>query len=284
MKQNKINIAVVQMNSNTDIRRNVDFLLSTFSRMEKLQNQPRLICTPENSLYMRVIEGSEIEFLKPDSAEFLELAKYCKDKKTNLHLGSVPVELSNGRFNSSILIKEDGTIEASYQKIHLFDIHLKDQKPIRESDAFKHGHQPASFEIDGWKFGQTICYDMRFSELYHHYQNTKVDVILVPAAFLVTTGRLHWEVLLRARAIENQSYVVAAAQSGLHQAEGKTGPGTSRRTFGHSLVVDPWGMVVYKNPAQIGCDLIELDSGRIEQMRTQIPMSNHRRPDIFKKS
>ncbi|MES3038079.1 MAG: nitrilase-related carbon-nitrogen hydrolase [Bdellovibrionota bacterium] len=276
-KTSKIKVALLQMNSGEDVSKNVQFIFDNLEKMKSHGPMPRLVCTPENSLFMRAGEGTEIKFLKPDATEIKSLCDWCKINNTNLHLGSLPLELPEGKFNSSLLLRADGSFEASYQKMHLFDIHLKDQKPIRESDVFTHGAQPSVFEIDGWKFGQTVCYDIRFGELYQHYSHASVDVILIPAAFLVTTGRAHWEILLRARAIENQAYVLASAQSGLHTgATGKT-----RRIFGYTMAIDPWGYVAYQNPAELTYGIIELDEARLAEVRAQIPMSSHRR-DFFR--
>lgn len=271
MKPNKIKIAVIQMNSDEDVQRNLDYLFATFEKIKKLGSMPRLLCTPENSLYMRTQEGAAVNYFDLEAKELKALATWCKDNGTNLHLGSLPLKIGDEKFNSSILIRENGKIEASYQKVHLFDIHLTGQKPISESDAFSHGKDASVFEIDGWKFGQTICYDLRFSELYHRYQAAQVDAILIPAAFLVATGRAHWEILLRARAIESQAYVLAAAQAGLHGGE------KGKRTFGHSMIIDPWGMVLYDNPAEMHFGIAELSGERINAVRTQIPMADHRR-------
>lgn len=177
-------------------------------------------------------------------------------------------------YNSSMLITPEGEIHPTYQKMHLFDIQLDGQAPLKESDVFRHGHAPHIIEVDGWRLGEAICYDVRFAELFSQYARKEVDLILLPAAFLVKTGEAHWEVLLRARAIESQSYVVAAAQGGTHQGC----RGGTRETYGHTLIVDPWGAVVGQvEKLGPGVTIVKLSRERIEAVRRQIPMKFHRR-------
>jgi predicted amidohydrolase len=221
-----------------------------------------------------VTEGEAIPSFSLEDEVFAKLAKLAQSKKAYLHLGSVPLRMGSGVYNASVIITDQGELQTSYQKIHIFDIQLEGQKPIRESDVFQHGQSTNSFEIDGWKIGQSICYDLRFSELYSQYAKEGVDLILVPSAFLVKTGEAHWEVLLRARAIESQCYVVASAQAGKHLGRN----GTTRETFGHSLVVEPWGHVAEKLSAQQKeVRVVALDKTKIQKARTQIPMAEHRR-------
>jgi predicted amidohydrolase len=203
-----------------------------------------------------------------------ELAELAKSKKIWLHLGSLPLREQGELSNASVLISPTGEVKCSYQKIHLFDISLPDQVPVRESDVFKPGSQPQILEINGWHIGQTICYDLRFSELFNWYAQHSVELILVPSAFLVPTGKVHWEILLRARAIESQAYVVASAQAGHHIGKA----GGSRDTFGNSLVVDPWGQIIAQGkPEGPQTLLVMLDMDKVQSVRRQIPMKNHRR-------
>jgi predicted amidohydrolase len=150
----------------------------------------------------------------------------------------------------------------------LFDIQLAGQEAIRESDEFNHGDGPSILDIKGWKWGLSICYDLRFSELYSKYAHQAVDIISVPAAFLVPTGEAHWHTLLRARAIESQAFVVASAQSGSHKG--------IRETYGHSLIVNPWGAILL-DMTTVGVSVMELKKSDIKRVREQIPMSSHRR-------
>jgi predicted amidohydrolase len=158
--------------------------------------------------------------------------------------------------------------------MHLFDIELEGQKPIRESAVFSRGLSGKLRDFNGWRVGESICYDMRFSELYSGYAYAQADLVLVPSAFLVETGRAHWEILLRARAIESQCYVVASAQVGTHNS---TKSQAERRTFGHSLAIDPWGNIEADLGESEGVRIVHLSKDKIRKVREQIPMVNHRR-------
>lgn len=262
------------MTSVDSVALNAEQMLTLSEKAIAQDSSVRLICFPENCLYMRIKEGETIPGFSLQDPVFLELAEWAKEKKLYLHLGSVPLLMEGGLFNSSVLIDEAGGIRSGYQKMHLFDIQLEGQKPIRESDVFKHGSKPSTFEIDGWRLGETICYDIRFAELFTRYAHAEVDVILVPAAFLVKTGQAHWEILLRARAVESQAYILAAAQGGLHKGI----QGGERHTYGHTMVVDPWGEVSQVlRQSETGFVIQTLQKSRVEQVRAQIPMKGHRR-------
>lgn len=165
-----------------------------------------------------------------------------------------------------------GSCLAVYDKIHLFDIELPGES-YRESDLIEAGTGPVSVELDHWRVGLSICYDLRFPELYRRYADEGCQLITVPSAFTVPTGEAHWEVLLRARAIENQAYVLAPAQLGTH-------PG-GRRTWGHSLIIDPWGEIVARaeDHGRVGGELVmaDIDLERVAQVRQKVPALNHRR-------
>lgn len=266
-------VAAVQMTSVDDVDVNLkqiqDVLIDIFKT-----DRPRFVSFPENCLYLRLEEGEKIEGMPLTHSAFGVLSELAARYDTHLHLGSVPLRLSGHVYNSSVLITPQGEVLPTYQKMHLFDIQLEGQKPIRESDVFMHGAKPNVIEVDGWRIGETICYDVRFAELFSQYARQEVGLILVPAAFLVKTGEAHWETLLRARAIESQSYVMASAQGGVHLGKN----GGRRETHGHSLIIDPWGAVIghIENRAP-GFTIAKLSRGRIDEVRQQIPMKRHRR-------
>lgn len=265
-------VAICQTTSVDSVEKNLSSMIQQMTEVLKKDPSVRLILFPENVLYMRIREGEAIEGIALDSVYFKKLAQFSLTNKVNIHLGSVPLLIDGKLYNSSVLITEQAKIESTYQKIHLFDIQLSGQAPIRESDVFAFGKKPETFEIDGWKFGQSICYDIRFSELYSEYAKQKVDAILIPAAFLTKTGEAHWEVLNRARAIENQSYVLSSAQGGVHKSESG-----QRETFGHSIAVDPWGRILQVLSRDVDYFIVELKKELIKEVRTQIPMEKHRR-------
>ena len=188
------------------------------------------------------------------------------------HLGSLAVLLDDGKVaNRAFVIDREGQVRARYDKIHLFDVDLPTGESWRESATYSAGTDVAL--INGTpvgKLGLTICYDLRFPMLFARLAEADADVIAVPAAFTVPTGRAHWHVLLRARAIEAGLFIVAAAQVGHHQ--------DGRNTFGHSLVVDPWGEVLLDMGEEPGVGFADIDLARISDVRSRIPALNHRRP------
>lgn len=267
----QISLFVAQLQSTDDIEKNLEQILDLLSPISR-QVQESLVCLPENALYLRLREGEKIQGLTLEHLAFSRLARLAKEKNLVLHIGSVPMIVGSKLGNCSVLIRSSGEMKVSYQKIHLFDIELEGQKPIRESDVFDRGQQESCFNFSNWKIGQTICYDLRFSELFLRYAKAEVDAILVPAAFLKTTGEAHWHVLLRARAIESQCFVIAAAQAGEHRSESGV-----RFTYGHSLVIDPWGRILAEGSSS-SPELISvvLDQEANAKVRRQIPMKNHR--------
>jgi predicted amidohydrolase len=268
MTSNTLNVAVCEMTSIDNWSSNVSMALDRLSRIPK-GFQPDFVSFPENSLYLRLSEGTEGKFTDIDDSVFEPLCAWAKDHKCAIHLGSVPLKEKGAFYNSTVLIDLDGSRQSVYQKMHLFDVDIKGHRSYRESDLFGHGLKPSIIEVKGWRLGLTICYDLRFSELFNFYGRQGVDAIVVPSAFTVPTGKAHWEVLLRARAIENQCYVLAAAQQGSHLGK--------RETYGHSLIVDPWGEVLKEAGADSQVIVETLEKTKIEQVRQQIPMKNHRK-------
>lgn len=190
----------------------------------------------------------------------------------SLHLGSLAVALPDGRFaNRSVLFRPDGSIAATYDKIHLFDATLPSLKQYRESETYAGGDTAVVTDAPGFRLGMTICYDVRFPALHRALAEAGAEVIAAPAAFTVPTGQAHWEVLLRARAIETGSWVIAAAQAGTHE--------NGRSTWGHSTIIDPWGKVV----AALGGDapgvaMADIDIKAVEDARARVPaLANARR-------
>jgi len=189
-----------------------------------------------------------------------------------VHLGSLPLkdERSDGRWaNRSFMIDADGAIRARYDKIHLFDVDLATGESWRESSVYGPGEQVVAVDTPWARMGLSVCYDMRFPDLYRSLTNAGATVLLMPAAFTVPTGQAHWHVLLRARAIEAGCFVIAAAQTGRHE--------DGRETYGHSLIADPWGEVVLDMGAQAGLALAEMDLSRVEEVRGRVPAIANRR-------
>ena len=171
-------------------------------------------------------------------------------------------------YNTSVVVAPDGSIVARYRKIHLFDVEVGDGVSYRESSATTSGREPVVADVHVLRVGLTICYDVRFPELYRALVDRGAQVLTVPAAFTLATGKDHWHVLLRARAIESQSYVLAAAQWGSHPR--------GRRTYGKSCIIDPWGDVLAQAPEGEGFAVAELDPARVSAVRRDLPSLEHR--------
>jgi len=196
----------------------------------------------------------------------------AKQHRTWLHVGSLAVLSDDGKVaNRGFVIDREGQIRARYDKIHLFDVDLPTGESWRESNTYSPGKGVVL--VNGTpvgKLGLTICYDLRFPGLFARIAEADADLISVPAAFTVPTGKAHWHVLLRARAIEAGLFVVAAAQVGRHE--------DGRQTYGHSLVIDPWGEVLLDMGEERGIGFAEIDLARISDVRSRIPALSHRRP------
>lgn len=267
-------IGIAQLNSTDNIRENFNQIKEIILAAQP--EKPEVIFFPENSLYFRIDPNSGIEAISLNDKIISDLKDLCAQVQIAIHL-TTAIDESGKIYNASIWIDTKRNVRILYKKIHLFDVELSGQKPLRESDVFASGNDPIVFNIKEFKVGSSICYDIRFAELYSIYARAEVDILLVPAAFLVKTGLVHWEVLLRARAIESQCYVIASAQAGVHRS---TLNELSRETFGHSMIVDPWGEIKAMRATGAGIIYAELDRDLIQNVRKQIPMRNHRRIDF----
>ncbi|MFZ1813521.1 MAG: carbon-nitrogen hydrolase family protein [Rhizobiaceae bacterium] len=196
------------------------------------------------------------------------MAELAREVGKPIHAGSL-AELREGKtYNTTVVHGADGAEIARYSKMHMFDVDLPNGDVIRESDIICRGDKVVSYELNGWRIGCTICYDLRFPELFRALRDQGSEVILVPSAFMLDTGRDHWEVLLRARAIETGCYVAAPGQVFSH-ANGH------RTCFGHSLVADPWGHVIALSSDKVGHVTVEIDREYMENARMRVPVHNH---------
>jgi len=188
-----------------------------------------------------------------------------------VHLGSLAVKGDNGKLaNRGFVIDGQGEIRARYDKLHLFDVNLPNGESYRESDTYHPGSTATVVDTPVGRLGLAICYDMRFPDLFRALSDAGATVLSVPAAFTRPTGQAHWHILLRARAIEAGAFVVAAAQTGVHE--------DGRATYGHSLVVDPWGELLLDMGEAAGLGSAEIDPARVEEVRSRVPALRHRRP------
>lgn len=276
--KSSLRVALLQMTSTDRVEVNVQTLLKS---LQQLKTPVDIVFLPENSLYFNFNKKLNTNQILKNLTILEPLKTWVMTHKTAIHFGGVPVESSKGICNTSLLLTDDGQVHSLYDKIHLFDVDVAG-RVVRESDNFTPGSQPAIFEFKGWKIGSSICYDLRFSELFVYYHQQKVDMVLVPSSFLVETGRAHWNTLLRARAIETQAYVLAPAQGGVHRSDTETQLDT-KNTWGESLVVGPWGDVLGRAPSFDDNTqgeqwlIVELSPEAIDKVRLQMPTLSHRK-------
>jgi predicted amidohydrolase len=262
-------IAAVQMNSTEDRSRNLDAAMRLLNEAADLG--ARLIALPENFAYMGP-EGGRLA-----GAETLEgptisaVRDLARRRKVFVVAGSISEKIDDPRrtANTSALIADDGSVVASYRKIHLFDVSIPDGARYAESEGVLAGDKVVVAPTHLGRIGLTICYDLRFPELYRRLSELGAEVITIPAAFTLFTGKDHWEVLVRARAVENLAYVVAPAQVGRHSG--------GRQTFGNAMVVDPWGVVLARCADGEGVCVAQFRRERLEQVRRELPALKHRR-------
>jgi predicted amidohydrolase len=265
-------VAVCQMQSGSDVAANL--ALAERLLHEAADGGADLAVLPEYAPYLGPPDGfGALAETLPDGPRSARFATVARERGMWV-LGGTLFEAANGRmFDTAPLFARDGELVARYRKIHLFDAELPGQPPSRESSSFAAGHELVTHQTDRARVGISICYDIRFPELHRALMALGAEVVLVPAQFQEITGEAHWHVLLRARAIENQCFVVAAAQWG---AAGQ--PDAGRRSFGHSLVVDPWGRVLVEAPAEgDGVWFADLDMVELRNIRHSLPALAHRR-------
>jgi predicted amidohydrolase len=264
-------VALYQSNTGIDPQANARTIVDAVN--EAAAGGAELLFTPEMSGLLDRDSARAAKNLRNEDDDLVLAA--CRDAaKRNriwLDIGSLAIRLADGKLaNRGFVIDREGEVRARYDKMHLFDVDLPTGESWRESAVYSAGEGVVL--VNGTpvgKLGLTICYDLRFPMLFARIAEAGADVISVPAAFTVPTGRAHWHVLLRARAIEAGLFVVAAAQAGRH-ADG-------RQTFGHSLVVDPWGDVLLDMGEDTGVGFVDIDLSRISDVRSRIPALNHRR-------
>ncbi len=265
-------VAACQMNARQDQAANLATALALLDWAAEAGAD--LAVLPEYLDYLGTDEGA-LQAAEPVPGPFVDsLAARARDLGLWVLAGSVHARAPDGRCrNASLLLDRQGRVAARYDKLHLFDIGLAGQPSYRESATVGGGDRVVTAEIDGVLAGLSICYDLRFPELYRLHALAGAQILLVPAAFTLHTGRAHWELLLRARAVENQCFVIAAGQVG------ESLPG--KACFGHSMVVDPWGTVLACQPEGTGIVVAELDFDAQRRLRAELPALANRRGDVY---
>jgi nitrilase len=268
-------VSLIQMNSVSDKAGN---LAAAKRLIEKAvaEERPDWVLLPEVFEWMGGTSAEKLAIAEPATGgpAYETLRALARDNRIWVHGGSflerVPGE--NRAHNTTVVFDRDGREVARYRKIHMFDITAPDGTKYRESATMKPGEAVVTYDCEGVTVGCTICYDLRFAELFMALVERGASLIAVPAAFTLQTGKDHWEVLLRARAIETQTYVLAAGQTGSYEAKGKT-----LHNYGHSMVVDPWGHVVARASDGVGIVSSRLDLALPRAVRARMPVAEHRR-------
>ena len=260
-----LKISQIQFSAKSIPFKNAELLKKYFEKTKKFN--PNLICTPECSN----IITNDINYLRKNTTfendcPIINMAKlFAKENNVNINIGSLLLKIKNQKklVNRSYFINTKGKIVKTYDKIHMFDVNINKKETHRESDTFQAGSNIILLNIDKIKIGFTICYDLRFPNLFRKLAKKGAQIILMPAAFTVPSGKAHWEVMLRSRAIENSLFLVATDMCGTHH--------TNRQTYGHSLLVNPWGKIVAKakTKPKILNTIINLEE--VEDARNKIP-------------
>lgn len=272
-----LRVALVQLSSSDDPKSN---LAVTSEHIEKAAEAgARFVLTPEVTNCVSLNRAHQNSVLKTQAVDITLSALRLQAEVLGVWLLIGSLALKTGdpndpRFvNRSFLISPKGEIAAAYDKIHMFDVELSAAETYRESDGFRPGEANTLTAVDGVGVGMTICYDVRFPYLYRGLAKAGAKILTVPAAFSPDTGPHHWETLLKARAIETGSFVLAPAQCGTHEAQA----GRARKTFGHSLAIDPWGRVLADGGDLPGVTVVDLDLSLVDDTRRRLPSLDHER-------
>lgn len=262
--------AVVQLTGSSNTDANWEQARDLVTRASELG--ANLVATPENTNFLGPHEEKVARAETLDGEICDRFAYLAKRLGTFILLGSFNERSDDPDrcYNTSVLFDSSGKRLAIYRKIHLFDVDVSPDVRFAESATVKPGREVVVAKTDLGTVGMTVCYDLRFPTLYQEIRDRGAEIITVPSAFTLTTGRAHWTPLMRARAIETQSYVVAPAQYGKHDDEGL------RESFGHSMIVDPWGQVAAMVPEGPGVAVAEIDLEKIHRIRESIPVADHR--------
>ena len=261
---------LIQMRSGRNPASNLDAALKLIS--EAKQAGADYVQTPEMTNIMELARDKLFTAIADEDQDICLVAfrEIARKLALYVHVGSLAIKVSSDKAaNRSFLIDPKGEIAARYDKIHMFDVDLADGESYRESRNFRPGELAVVTDLPWGRFGLTVCYDLRFPALYRALAEAGATILTIPAAFTRQTGEAHWHVLMRARAIENGCFVLAAAQGGTHE--------NGRDTFGHSLIIDPWGRILAEGGTEPGVIMAEIDPAAITAARARIPSLQHGR-------
>jgi predicted amidohydrolase len=261
-------VGVVQMISSAKVTENLQ-------QVEKLMTEASekgvsLIVLPENFAFMGLNEQDKLQVAETEGRGPIQdkISQLANQLRLWVVAGTMPIKGSGSKVRASCIVYDDKGLKAArYDKIHLFDVRVSEHEWHQESAAIERGNELVVVDTPVGKIGLTVCYDLRFPELYQQLLFKGAQLFTVPSAFTAVTGLAHWEVLLRARAIENLSYVLAPDQGGHHE--------NGRHTYGHSMVVEPWGKILEQKEAGVGLVVADIDLDRLHQLRKQFPCVDH---------
>ncbi len=262
--------ACVQLRSGREVAPNIEAAAALIA--QAADGGAQFIATPENTSLMEADRALLFQKTKPEDedAALAALRAVARNRKIWLLIGSLPIRIAAEKLaNRSFLIAPGGQIAARYDKIHMFDVDLGNGERYAESRNFEPGADAVTADLPWGRLGLTVCYDLRFPHLYRGLAHAGARFITVPAAFTKPTGEAHWHVLLRARAIETGSFVIAPAQGGRHE--------NGRDTFGHSLIIAPWGEILAEAGIEPGIVMAEIDPAKVDEARGKVPSLLHDR-------
>jgi deaminated glutathione amidase len=265
-------VTLIQMNSRDDKPANLE-QAERLTRAAIEATGPQLVALPELFAYLGgTVDGARASAETVPGGPAAELLRgLAREYGVYVHGGSFNERDGDRLFNTTLVFAPDGAQIARYRKIHMFDVVTPDGKTYRESATYTPGTEIVSYEAAGARVGCAICYDLRFAEIFLGLARQKVQILVLPAAFTMMTGKDHWEVLLRARAIETQSYVLAPGQVGPYVEDG-----IDRMNYGNSLIVDPWGTVIARAQEGTGWVTADLDLAYLERVRVDLPSNRNR--------
>ena len=271
MSSRKFRAACVQLRCGDDIADNTRAASNLIREAQRAGAQ--FVATPENTSFMAADAGAKLELARSEKDD-LALAAFstvAEELRLWLLIGSLAIKVSEDKTaNRSYLLGPDGRIAACYDKIHLFDVNLPDGESYRESNTVGPGAQSVAADLPWARIGLSVCYDLRFPHLYRTLAKSGAEIFSIPSAFTETTGKAHWHVLLRARAIENGCFVIAPAQGGKHA--------NGRSTYGHSMIVGPWGDILAEAGTEPGFIIADIDLEHVAAVRGRVPSLQHDRP------
>ncbi|MGO9740828.1 MAG: carbon-nitrogen hydrolase family protein [Roseiarcus sp.] len=269
-------VSLIQMNSISDKAANIAAARGLIERAVA-EEAPDWILLPEQFDWAGGVKGEKTRYAEilPGGPAYAMAQEMARKHGVFVHAGSIMerIEGDDRIHNTTVVFDRRGEEIARYRKIHLFDVTTPDGTAYKESATVKPGDLVVAYDCEGITVGCAICYDLRFPGLFQALADKGAQVIALPAAFTMQTGKDHWEVLLRARAIETQTYVCASAQTGTFAVNNET-----RATYGHSLIADPWGLVVAKASDGVGVVSTRLDMAQVKRVRQLIPVAEHKRP------